>query len=146
MMPGLYVNSAMWPNGAMVPKIFWGAFQAAVALWTLWGSLSTARREGITPRSTLMLAIAALMLTPYYFNYDMVAVAGAAVIYIGARERLSIGAFVLFGLLWAMPLLMFELKLARLPLPSFILPAVFLYLSLFDRQAAAMAPPVSKTE
>lgn len=132
MMPGLYANNLIFVTGGAASKIMWGALQAAAGLWTFCISLRAATREGITPRTTLMLAITALMLTPYHFNYDMTAVTGAAFIYICSRRDMSSKAFILFGLLWALPLAIFELKLAWLPLGSFILPAVFLYISVLD--------------
>ncbi|MDE1152704.1 MAG: glycosyltransferase family 87 protein [Micavibrio sp.] len=140
MMPGLYSNVIMSQNPTALSKIIWGVLQFLVALWTMYVSLKDVRKDGLTPRSILLVSMAALMITPYNFNYDMVAVMGALLVYIATAGEITWGVFMLFGVLWALPLLIYELKLKMLPFPSFVMPAVFLYFCWFEKRAKATEP------
>jgi hypothetical protein len=131
MMPGPYAaaRTISLPHEVAMTLHLAVTFIAAIA------GLGILRREGTSPRAILALAIATMLVTPYGYNYDLTAIAGALVAYLltiqpDARERM------LYGLLWLLPAATFSLMPLHLPLAPLILLAPLLYLA---RQSASAA-------
>jgi hypothetical protein len=136
-MPGPWADARMFLG--LKPALLVYLLAAGFALWT---SLSIVRREGITARSVFALAVATLVILPYGLAYDMPVVCGAMAVYLASvRKEMPPAVFrvtfdeILFGLLWAMPLAMFELKSIHLPAPSLVLLAVLARLHADGRAA-----------
>lgn len=118
MMPGPYADALV---ALKLPKIAALAYAALAALFAFAAALLAVKRQGMTPRTVLVLALATLVILPYSFNYDMVAVAGALVVFLGSGARMTIGLHLLLGLLWALPLAVIELKGLAFPCSSLIM-------------------------
>jgi hypothetical protein len=117
MMPGPYADAAL---GMRLPHPW--VFYAPAALFAVYAAAAAVRREGITARSVLVLALSTIIVTPYALNYDMVAVSGALVVYFAGVERQAPLRFLALSLLWALPLLLIEMKTVTiLPLCTAIL-------------------------
>lgn len=133
MMPGPYADALTalgWPVIAAAGYAVLAAIFAAVVAWR------EVSRHGITPRGVLVLALATAIILPYSFNYDMVAVAGAMVVYLATTPTVT-GRHLLLGLLWALPLAVPELKnFPYVPCSSVIMLAA---LALLWREGAAIA-------
>jgi hypothetical protein len=131
MMPGVYTTALMAKGGPSAGQIVvWGLLQAAVSAWVFFASLQAVRKEGITPRAVFMLSLAALLVTPYCFNYDMLAIMGAMAVYLAVTPALPMVVYFIYALLWALPMLVFEIKYAGLPFACMILLAAFATLAL----------------
>lgn len=147
MMPSIYTNALM---GDVEPtkayKMLWAAAHVIFALWATVTALYAANKDGITPRTVLMLAIAGLMIPPYCFGYDMTAITGGIMIYLGSRKNVSLPCFFFAGLLWTVPLVIMPLKVNMLPFASFCMPAMLFYLArtpLEGKGEAAVTVPVT---
>jgi hypothetical protein len=134
LMPGPYVDLAMMP-GVPFPRLLYGA----AALFALFVSLASVRREGISPRSVLILSLATLIISPYSFCYDMVTIMGALVVYLATLAEITLPVHLAFGLLWVLPGTLFLLKRVPLPLSSIILVAALACLHLASRKQGAAA-------
>lgn len=132
LMPGPYVDLAMVP-GIKFPWLFYGM----AAFYALFVSLYTVKREGLTARSVLALALATLIVTPYGYNYDMIAIMGALVVYLATLTELALPAHLVFGLLWILPAGMFAIKRIPLPLSSAIMLAALTCIHIASRKLAA---------
>jgi hypothetical protein len=93
------------------------AIFGAVAAGCGYVTFQALRREGITPLTVLMLSLSTLIIVPYGFNYDMVMIAGALVVYLAGIKVIDLIAFVVLGLLWALPAIVMVIKGLPLPLP-----------------------------
>ncbi len=103
-------------------------FYGIAALAALASVILTVKKEGLTARSILMIALATMIILPYGFNYDMVAITGALAVYLGTLADVSASGFVILGCLWALPAAVIVLKLAPLPISSAILLASLIHL------------------
>jgi hypothetical protein len=124
LMPGPYADAAMVLK-LSYPWLAW----APAALFALSAAVLAVRREGISAKSVLVLALATLIIMPYGLNYDMVAVSGALAIYLAAAAEVAVPLHAALGLLWALPFAIIELKYVKLPLSSAILIAALFGLS-----------------
>ena len=123
MTPGVFFDLAnIIPEWAKLIHALIALPVAAAALWAV-------RKEGITPRTVLILSIATMIVVPYGFNYDMVAIAGALAIYLATLPEEYSFVHLLYGLLWTLPLAVYEIKrLPEAPICSAVLLASFTWL------------------
>lgn len=119
MMPGPYSDIiALFPEDSGIASLIYGA----IAFVAFVGTLLAVEREGVTARTVLMLALATIIILPYGFNYDMVVVAGALAIYLVAMVEAPVLIHLVLGLLWALPLAVYEIRLVPvMPACSFIM-------------------------
>lgn len=126
MMPGPYSDIiALLPGDSRAGLLIYGA----IAFLAFVGTFLAVEREGVTPRTVVMLSLATLIILPYDFNYDMVAVSGALVIYMAALVEVPVLIHLVFGMLWALPLAVYEIRLVpEMPVCSFVMLATLFYL------------------
>lgn len=117
LMPGPWSDAIRLFPGQDWSYILYGLSALAAFIVTI----LTVKREGMTARSVLVVALSTLIVLPYAFNYDMVAVAGALFVYLGTLPEIGIAAYVALGLLWALPAALIEFKLVPFPISSVIL-------------------------
>jgi alpha-1,2-mannosyltransferase len=129
LMPGAYVDASM-VLGMKNPWLIYGV----AAIFALFVSFACVKREGVTARSVLVLSIATLIVTPYGFNYDMVAIMGALTVYLATLAEITVPVHLVFGLLWALPTVSFMLKRVPLPLSSAIMLGALACLHLDSRR------------
>ncbi|TAL39828.1 MAG: DUF2029 domain-containing protein [Alphaproteobacteria bacterium] len=129
LMPGIWSDIMR-----LIPGEDWGyIIYAVAAVFALFVTAAAVRREGITARSVLVIALSTICILPYGFNYDMVAVAGALAIYLGTQAELRLSAFVAMGLLWMLPLALVQFKVFPFPFSSAILLSALISLHLSGR-------------
>lgn len=86
MMPGIYADVVTTLHQAILT----GAIVAALAaLLALGLTLRAVWKEGLTPRSILLASLGTMVILPYGFSYDMLPVAGAMVVYLGAQQGIA---------------------------------------------------------
>jgi hypothetical protein len=138
MQPGVAFYHRMMPGPFfdllnIAPEWAW-LIHACIALPVFAAALWAVKREGVTARSTLIVALGTMIIIPYGFNYDMVAVAGAAAVYLSTLAEEFALVHLLYGLLWALPLAVVELKLVpQCPSASIIMIGSFALLCLRAR-------------
>jgi alpha-1,2-mannosyltransferase len=137
MMPGPYSDIvALLPENSPMVVFIYGA----VAFLAFAGTFRVVEKEGVTPRTVLMLALATLIILPYDFNYDMVAVSGALAIYLAGIVEMPVLAHLAFGLLWALPLAVYEIRLVpAMPACSVIMMSALCYLYFQGRRQSPKA-------
>ncbi|MEZ0225396.1 MAG: glycosyltransferase family 87 protein [Alphaproteobacteria bacterium] len=134
MMPGVFSDfSALFRGYDCVAF----ALYAVAALAAFAGALMAVRKEGLTARTIFMLSLATLIVLPYGFNYDMIAVSGALAVYLVGVSEVPVLAHLAFGVLWALPLAMYEVKkVPEMPVCSMTLLAAFAFLYMQVRRQA----------
>jgi hypothetical protein len=122
---------------AMMPSVFAGArtfglsypaalsVQLAVALAVVVGSCLAIRRTDDPCRRALVLASAAVLVTPYAFNYDLTAIAAAMIWMLWGRLPWPAGWSAVCLLGWLVPLLVMALNPLGLGVAPLVLAAVF---------------------
>jgi hypothetical protein len=119
MMPGVYADARVVMRfgimASVAVQLLCSAWVFVLVLWNVW-------RDGFTARTVAMLAIGTSILMPYSFNYDLVIASGAVIVFLATLEEMLVLEHLAFGLLWALPLAIYELKnVPMFPLSSGIL-------------------------
>lgn len=135
MMPGLFSDFRVLFDGNDCIAV---ALYGIGAAFAFVAALMAVRKEGLTARTILMLSLATLILLPYGFNYDMISVSAALVIYLAAFAEIAVPVHLLCGALWALPLAIYEVKkVPQVPFCSMILLGLFCLLYVQARKAQA---------
>ncbi|MES2985121.1 MAG: glycosyltransferase family 87 protein [Pseudomonadota bacterium] len=112
-MPGAMAAQRMLGVPMGTAWVGYGAVALASAAAALW----IVRREGLTARAILGLALATLLVTPYGFNYDMTIIALPLGVYLYAQATMrSPFAAASWWFLWIAPAAIYLLNLFSLPL------------------------------
>lgn len=94
-------------------------------------------RRGLTPETILLAALAAQLISPYSFNYDMTGTTLALILCLHCRTSpVGIAGKILSGLLWALPMLTYVAKDNNLPLVPVAIIACFCWVFGLCRTAA----------
>jgi hypothetical protein len=129
LMPGVWSDVMR-----LIPGEDWGyVIYGAAAVFALVVAVAAVRREGVTARSVLVIALSTVIILPYGFNYDMVAVAGALIVYLGTQAEWRLPSFVAMGLLWMLPLALVQFRIFPMPFSSAILLSALISLHLSGR-------------
>ena len=123
MTPGVFFDFVrIVPDCAMAIHIVVALMAAGVALFAV-------KKDGISPRTVMILALSTIIILPYGFNYDMVAIAGALAVYLATMTEEFAFIHLLYGFLWALPLAIYEIKrLPGAPISSLILVSCLIFL------------------
>lgn len=128
MMPGSFAAARLLGANYMLAI----AAYAAIALPAIVAAFTILTREGTSERAILALAIASMLATPYGYNYDLTTISAAALLYALARPITPAERWLLASL-WLLPLALFVLMLAHLPVAPLLLLGL---LALLARQSA----------
>ena len=117
MMPGMFAGVRLLGASAATA---W-AVQAVTSALVFITVLRTVGKGALTPQALSVFALGTLLVTPYAFNYDMVLLGAPLAAYLAGRDR--VGLF--WGILWAVPVLVYPFGFVHMPLtPLFLLGAL----------------------
>ncbi len=137
MMPGVYADARVVMQFSIGVSLI---IQLACGALAFTLALLNVNRDGLSPRTIAMLAIATPLVVPYSFNYDLTIACGGAMIFLATVTEMPVLAHLLFGALWVLPSTIFEIKrMPYFPASSLTLMLLLVFLHVYGKTRAA--PP-----